>query len=139
MSLYRHSFELYFILHAKHFPYFKLDNNNAEFFNYVFFFFTSGYLSTSKTHFSNSFSIVHIFPRTRVQVGARIDRGYNSRKATVPEKVSSRPRFRARFLSPRKGTKGKKAKLASGNVGEIRFKWAIVGKIEKRGRKGGGE
>lgn len=37
----------------------------------------------------------------------------------------------ARFLSPRRGTKGKKAKLASGNVGEIRFKWAIVGKIEK--------
>lgn len=29
--------------------------------------------------------------------------------------------------------------MASGNVGEIRFKWAIVGKIEKRGRKGGGE
>lgn len=78
---------------------------------------------------------MRIFLRT---VGARVDRGYNSRKATVPEKVPSRPRFRwrARFLSPRKGTKGKKAKLASGNVGEIRFKWAIVGKIEKRRRRG---
>lgn len=29
--------------------------------------------------------------------------------------------------------------MASGNVGEIRFKWAIVGKIEKRGRERGSD